>query len=135
MTSTADSLVNTARDEIAALDVRLLATVNTRIRKVAELRRYKEEHGIAFVDPEREAWLVGYLVLGFPTWMANVLQVTAAAVTLVMVFVIQHTQRRVEIATQLKLDELVRTSDADDRLAAIETEDDDELQRQRQRRA
>jgi chorismate mutase len=61
MTSTADSFVNTARDEIAALDVRLLATINTRIRKVAELRRYKEEHRIAFVDPEREAWLVGYL--------------------------------------------------------------------------
>src|SRR5438552_1068583 len=81
------------------------------------------------------AWLVGYLVLGFPTWMANVLQVTAAAVTLVMVFVIQHTQRRVEIATQLKLDELVRTSDADDRVAAIETEDDDELHRQRERRS
>jgi chorismate mutase len=28
---------------------------------VAELHRYKEEHGIAFVDPEREAWLVGHL--------------------------------------------------------------------------
>ena len=61
MTSTADSYVNTTRDEIAALDVRLLATINARIRKVAELHRYKEEHGIAFVDPEREAWLVGHL--------------------------------------------------------------------------
>jgi chorismate mutase len=61
VTSTADSFVNTTRDEIAALDVRLLATINTRLRKVAELRRYKDEHGIAFVDPEREAWLVGYL--------------------------------------------------------------------------
>jgi chorismate mutase len=61
VTSTADSFVNTTRDEIAALDVRLLATINTRIRKVSELRRYKDEHGIAFVDPEREAWLVGYL--------------------------------------------------------------------------
>jgi len=61
VTSTADSYVNTTRDEIAALDVRLLATINSRIRKVAELHRYKEEHGIALVDPEREAWLVGYL--------------------------------------------------------------------------
>ena len=61
MTSTADSFVNTTREEIAALDVRLLATINSRIRKVAELHRYKEEHGIAFVDPEREAWLVGHL--------------------------------------------------------------------------
>ena len=61
MTATADSFVNTAREEIAALDVRLLETMNSRLDKVAELHRYKEEHGIAFVDPEREAWLVGYL--------------------------------------------------------------------------
>jgi len=35
VTSTADSFVNTTRQEIAALDVRLLATINSRIRKVA----------------------------------------------------------------------------------------------------
>ena len=61
MTQTADSFMHQTRDEIAALDVRLLATINSRIRKVAELHRYKQEHGIAFVDPEREAWLVDYL--------------------------------------------------------------------------
>jgi chorismate mutase len=61
VTQTADSFMHQTRDEIAALDVRLLATINSRIRKVAELHRYKQEHGIAFVDPEREAWLVGYL--------------------------------------------------------------------------
>jgi chorismate mutase len=61
MTSTVDSFVTTTRDEIAALDVRLIETINARIGKVADLRRYKEEHGISFVDPEREAWLLGYL--------------------------------------------------------------------------
>ena len=61
MSATADQFVNETRDEIAALDVRLVTTINARIRKVAELRRYKDEHGIAFVDPEREAWLVAYL--------------------------------------------------------------------------
>jgi chorismate mutase len=61
VTSTADSFVKATRDEITSLDVRLLSTINTRIQKVAELRRYKEEHGIAFLDPEREAWLVGHL--------------------------------------------------------------------------
>ncbi|HEX3806663.1 MAG TPA: chorismate mutase [Gaiellaceae bacterium] len=61
MSATADQFVNETRDEIAALDVRLVSTINARIRKVAELRRYKDEHGIAFVDPEREAWLVAYL--------------------------------------------------------------------------
>ena len=56
-----DPVVEAARAEIAALDARLLAIVNQRIRKVAELRRYKEENQIAFVDAEREAWLVDYL--------------------------------------------------------------------------
>ena len=56
-----DPVVEAERAEIAALDARLLAIVNQRIRKVAELRRYKEENQIAFVDAEREAWLVDYL--------------------------------------------------------------------------
>jgi chorismate mutase len=56
-----DPVVEAARAEIAALDARLLAIVNQRIRKVADLRRYKEENEIPFVDPEREAWLVDYL--------------------------------------------------------------------------
>ena len=54
-------MLEAARAEIAALDVRLLAVVNQRIRKVAELRQYKDENGIAFVDREREAWLTDYL--------------------------------------------------------------------------
>jgi chorismate mutase len=49
------------RDEIAALDVRLLATINARIRKVSELHRWKAENGVDMVDPNREAWLVSYL--------------------------------------------------------------------------
>jgi chorismate mutase len=61
MSTVADPVVEAARAEIAALDVRLVAIVNQRIRKVAELRRYKEDNEIAFVDPEREAWLVDYL--------------------------------------------------------------------------
>ncbi|HVU78208.1 MAG TPA: chorismate mutase [Gaiellaceae bacterium] len=49
------------REEIAALDVRLLATINARLRKVAELHRWKAENGVDMVDPNREAWLVSYL--------------------------------------------------------------------------
>jgi len=61
MSTMTDPVVEAARAEIAALDARLLAIVNQRIRKVAELRQYKEENEIAFVDPDREAWLVDYL--------------------------------------------------------------------------
>ena len=80
-------------------------------------------------------WIVAYAAAGFPSWMATALMVVASAVTLVMVFVIQHTQRRLECATQLKLDELVRSSDADDSVAEIEVADDDELERQRVRKS
>jgi chorismate mutase len=54
-------MIETYRDQITALDEQLLATVNARLEQVAELRRFKEENGIAFVDPEREAALVAHL--------------------------------------------------------------------------
>ena len=58
---TADQVVASFRDEITALDVRLLSTINARIKAVKALAEYKGERGLAFVDPEREAWLVAYL--------------------------------------------------------------------------
>ena len=60
-TQSVDPVVTSIRDEITALDVRILSTINARIRAVDELRRYKEEHGLSFYDPEREAWLADYL--------------------------------------------------------------------------
>ena len=54
-------MIETYRDQINALDEQLLAIVNARLEQVAELRRYKEENGIAFVDPAREAELIEHL--------------------------------------------------------------------------
>ena len=52
----------------------------------------------------------------------------AESITLVMVFVIQHTQSRQQMVLQLKLDELIRTSpNADDLLVHLEGADDAEL--------
>jgi chorismate mutase len=56
-----DPVVAGMREEIAALDVRLVDVVNARIKVVEKLRRYKAHHGLAFVDPEREAWLLQHL--------------------------------------------------------------------------
>lgn len=56
-----DPVVASFRDEITALDVRLVSTINARIKAVKALAEYKEKHGVAFVDPEREAWLVAHL--------------------------------------------------------------------------
>ena len=56
-----DQTVASFRDEITALDVRLVSTINARIKAVKALAQYKQERGIAFLDPDREAWLVAYL--------------------------------------------------------------------------
>ena len=58
MTTAVDPVVAAFREEIIALDLRLLETVNTRIETVEKLRRYKEQHDIAFVDPGREQELL-----------------------------------------------------------------------------
>jgi chorismate mutase len=56
-----DPVVSAAREEITALDVQLVETLNKRLATVQALRAYKAEHGIAFLDPGREAWLVAHL--------------------------------------------------------------------------
>jgi chorismate mutase/prephenate dehydratase len=51
------------RTEIGEVDRALLEAVNRRLELVRDLKRYKEEHGIAFVDPAREAELLDELAL------------------------------------------------------------------------
>ncbi len=64
----------------------------------------------------------------FPINWETAFSAIASAVTLVMLFVVQHTQSRHQMALQLKLDELIRTSPgADDQLVHIEIADDAEL--------
>ena len=46
------------REQISEVDRAILAAVNRRIELVAELKRYKDEHGIGFVDPARESQLL-----------------------------------------------------------------------------
>lgn len=74
------------------------------------------------------AWIVIGAGYDFPTWWSTTLFSVSAAVTLLMVFAIQHTQARLEIATQRKLDEVLRAlPDADARLIAAEVATDEEL--------
>ncbi len=75
-------------------------------------------------------WLVVGAIAGFPSWWQVTLYSTASSVTVVMVFAIQHTQRREQLVTQRKLDELVRAQpDADNRVVAAEAATDAELDR------
>ena len=51
-----------------------------------------------------------------------------------MLFVLHHTQRREQVATQLKLDELIRAlPQADDHFVRVQAADDDEVRELEQR--
>lgn len=74
------------------------------------------------------AWIVLSAVTGFPDALERIFQVLVAAVTLGMLFVIQHTQARQQAATQRKLDEILHAlPEADDALVRLEHGSDAEL--------
>jgi low affinity Fe/Cu permease len=73
-------------------------------------------------------WLIVSAVAGFPDRLERAFEVLAAALTLVMLFVVQHTQARLEHATQRKLDELLHALPAaDSTLVRLEHGSDAEL--------
>jgi len=73
-------------------------------------------------------WVVFSARFEFPPRLESVFQTMVAAVTLAMVFVIQHTQSRQQVATQRKLDEILRAlPDADQSLITLESAPDDKL--------
>lgn len=73
-------------------------------------------------------WVLYSAVVGFPTRLQNIFQTLAAAMTLAMVFIIQHSQGRAQAAIQRKLDEILRASpEADNSLITLEEAPDKEL--------
>jgi len=59
--TTQDEFVTRVRRDISDLDSALVELVNKRLQLVARLKRYKDEHGIGFVDLAREEWMLQYL--------------------------------------------------------------------------
>ena len=55
---TTDPTLERLRAGLAKEDRAILDAVNARLRLVAELKRYKEEAGIPFVDPDQERRLL-----------------------------------------------------------------------------
>ena len=73
-------------------------------------------------------WIAVSVAAGFPTRWEIIFQTLVAALTLVMVFVIQHTQARNQRATQRKLDEiLLAMPGADNSLLTLEHASDEQL--------
>ena len=56
-----DDEIERLRDELADVDLRLVAGMNERLRLVATLKRVKEERGIGFLDPAREQFMLDWL--------------------------------------------------------------------------
>jgi len=72
--------------------------------------------------------LVAIVWRGFDTDLQFGFATVCAGVTVVMVFVLQHTHRRAQVAIQLKLDELIRAMpQADNRIIHVEASSNDEL--------
>jgi chorismate mutase len=56
-----DPYILRVRREISDLDHALVELVNKRLTLVSRLKKYKDEHGIGFVDLAREEWMLQYL--------------------------------------------------------------------------
>jgi len=73
-------------------------------------------------------WVFYSALVGFPARLETIFQTLVGALTLALVFVIQHTQAREQLVTQRKLDEILRAlPHADNAFIAFEEASDDEL--------
>lgn len=57
----ADPTIRRLRQQILDNDCSLVEAINTRLRLVSRLKRYKQDRGLEFVDPERERLMIGEL--------------------------------------------------------------------------
>lgn len=60
-TQQVDPFVRELREKISDNDRRIVDVINTRLKLVERMKRYKASRGLSFVDPEREEWMLRYL--------------------------------------------------------------------------
>ncbi len=58
---TIDAALARLRGLLAVNDIAVLELINRRLELVDQIKQRKAELGVAFVDPEREAWLLDHL--------------------------------------------------------------------------
>jgi low affinity Fe/Cu permease len=73
-------------------------------------------------------WALTGPLFGFSDTWQLVINTSTTIVTFLMVFLIQNTQNRDNAAIQAKLDEIIRTSDSDNKFIGIEHLSDQELE-------
>jgi low affinity Fe/Cu permease len=75
------------------------------------------------------AWVVTGPIFGFSDTWQLVINTSTTIITFLMVFIIQNTQNRDSAATQLKLDEIIRSNkEANNELLNMEQLDENELE-------
>jgi low affinity Fe/Cu permease len=72
-------------------------------------------------------WAVTGPLFGFSDTWQLIINTSTTIITFLMVFLIQNTQNRDNAAIQAKLDEIIRTSDSQNRFIGIEHLTDEEL--------
>ncbi len=56
-----DPVITQFRDQISDNDLKIVDALNKRLKLVAQLKKYKEDHGVEFYDPAREEWMLTFL--------------------------------------------------------------------------
>jgi chorismate mutase len=54
------------RERLSDNDVKIVEAVNARLELVSQLKRVKDEHGIGFLDPAREEFMLRFLTEANP---------------------------------------------------------------------
>jgi chorismate mutase / prephenate dehydratase len=55
-----DPKLEDLRAQVSVVDTSIIEAFNRRLELVAQIKRHKDEHGIAFVDPQREEAMVAH---------------------------------------------------------------------------
>jgi chorismate mutase len=56
-----DPVIKQYRDQISDNDLKIIDAINKRLKLVKQLRVYKEQHGVDFLDPAREEWMLTFV--------------------------------------------------------------------------
>ena len=56
-----DPVIKQFRDQISDNDLKIIDAVNKRLKLVKQLKAYKEQQGVDFLDPAREEWMLTFV--------------------------------------------------------------------------
>lgn len=56
-----DPVIKQFRDQISDNDLKIIDAINKRLKLVKQLKAYKEQHGVDFLDPTREEWMLTFV--------------------------------------------------------------------------